>query len=92
MNNDKIINIPDLSDLDLMNLPEIRCQIEELTEGIESICLESLKWNNDDFLCVFLTGVLGGVADILIGKPGGYEQPKSRTYRSLGEKIKAETI
>jgi hypothetical protein len=88
MKNDKIIIIPDLSDHDLMNLPEIRCQIEKLTESIDSISLESLKWDNYDLLCVFLTGVLGGVADILIGKPGGYEEPEIKDISFFGRKIK----
>jgi len=88
MKSDKIITIPNFSDIDSMNLPEIRHQIEELTESIDSICIESLKWDHNDLLCVFLTGVIGGVADILIGKPGGYEEPKIKDISFLGRKIK----
>ncbi len=87
MKTDERIVFPDMSDLDLMNLDEIRCQIEELTDSIDSICIESLKWDNYDLLCVFLTGVMGGVADILIGKPGGYEEPKIKDHSFFGQKI-----
>jgi len=87
MKSDRIIAIPSLSDLDLMNLPEIRCQIEELTESIDSICIESLKWDHYDLLCVFLTGVMGGVADILIGKPGGYVEPEIKNISFFGRQI-----
>lgn len=90
MKEDEIVFVPDFSDLDLMNLPEIRFQIEELAKSIDSISLESLKWDSYDLLCVFLTGVLGGVADILISKPGGYDEPtiKDDSFFGLGKYLK----
>jgi len=90
MKSDKIINIPNLSDDDLMNLPEIKRQIAYLNDSLDNICIESLKWNKDDFLCIFLSGVLGGLADILVGKPGGYNELKikNNSLWGLGKKLK----
>jgi len=39
---------------------------------------ESYKLDKYDWLVAALLGILGGVADVVIGKPGGYSEPKMK--------------
>ncbi len=90
MKSDEIIITQNLDDNTLIKLPEIRNEIKELTAAIDSICIESLPWDKYDFLCVFFAGILGGLVDIFLGKPGGYKEPeiKNNSFFGLGKWLK----
>jgi hypothetical protein len=77
--------VPDLCCIDQLNL-----EISTLAKEIDSLCVKSLDWSLGDFLCVFLTGVVGGLCDLVIGKADGFDEPKLKnsSLGGLGKKLK----
>ena len=53
----------------------INAELSALDEEIRSIHLEHLPWGLIDYTTVFAAGIMGGLLDMTIGRPGGYDEP-----------------
>lgn len=58
------------------------------------ITTETLSWDKWDFVIVALSGFLGGLCDIVLGRPKGFDEPKvnNDSLFGLGKKIKEYDI
>ncbi len=69
---------------------DIQKEIVEIEEEMKKISLVTIPWDLGDYITVFVAGILGGLIDIFLGKPGGYREPKIKdeSYFGLGKKLK----
>jgi hypothetical protein len=72
------------------NINSLDEEITELNNEITSGDISPLKWDKGDYLTVFISGILGGLADIFVGMPGGYKEinVKNNSFLGLGEQLK----
>jgi len=73
---------------------KISQEIENLNQEINGIDVSPLNFDTGDFVTVFISGVLGGLMDIFIGKPSGYKEPKIKdnSFFGLGKQLKEYDI
>jgi hypothetical protein len=83
---DKKIRIEELSHYDFLSNNELN----EIFLNLNSPIYERISWDKWDYIFGFGAGILGGLIDIFLGKPGGYKEPKIKndSYLGLGKHLK----
>ena len=72
------------------SITSIDAEIDSIITELNAIETNTIPWEKGDFIVVFLAGLLGGLADIFIGKPGGYSemQIKNNSFLGIGKYLK----
>ena len=72
------------------SITSIDAEIDSIAVELKSIDTNTIPWDKGDYIAVFLAGLLGGLADIFVGKPGGYSEMKikNNSFFGIGKYLK----